>query len=320
MKMDVINDSVKCVNHIIHQFSSPVFVFVSPALLPLPFRHSLPASASLMSPSASAVMRASAVMEESCWAGLNRTPCGKFSQLCPSLATRNAGRNAGNSYDHWLYCFFLGECLRKSWKKLHLQKPELRVKCQTTGAPLHPMRQLQWGRGAHPACLRKRRHPCQILPLTSAPRRRHSILPMFISWHSDKVWYSDIVIFIEHVWLLWNWGTFISNAISHGFLIKLAITTGNSQVYLTCMHCIPSICTSPVGPIWKLGYWMLLAYLDLDLWNWGITSLSPYIPYPTNGGFLKRVYPHPKVDCWAVEYWNILRPMPWAMVTFFGSF
>jgi hypothetical protein len=82
MKMDVINDSV---NHIIHQFSSPVFVFVSPAL---PFRHSLDASASLMSPSASAVMRASAVMEESCWAGLNRTPCGKFSQLCPSLATK----------------------------------------------------------------------------------------------------------------------------------------------------------------------------------------------------------------------------------------
>jgi hypothetical protein len=53
------------------------------------------------------------------------------------------------------------------------------------------MHQLQWGRGAHPACLRKRRHPCQILPLTSAPRRHHSILPMFISWHSDKVWYSD---------------------------------------------------------------------------------------------------------------------------------
>ena len=190
MKMDVINDSV---NHIIHQFSSPVFV--SPAFLQRchfailsmpPLRWCRPALQPWCGP-------------QLWW----RSPAGPGStgrpaansRSCAPASPRNAGRNRRIpmiSYDHFrTLLFFFGECLRKSCKIVHLQKPELRVKCQTTCAPLHPMHQLQWGRGAHPACLRKRRHPCQILPLTSAPRRHHSILPMFISWHSDKVWYSD---------------------------------------------------------------------------------------------------------------------------------
>ena len=42
-----------------------------------------------------------------------------------------------------------------------------------------------------PACLRKRRHQYQILPLTSAPHHHHSI------WPTVKTWYSDAWIWMD---------------------------------------------------------------------------------------------------------------------------